>query len=124
MAAKRITRSKTVDVELQHLEENETQVAQDRNRAKKYSADECKVLLVVCNKYHTILNVNSSRDVDKKNKQNAWQNIKKEFDVKCKSEGIYVSSSHLVFYSYISVLISLFLDKCKRNAYLRAYYLV
>lgn len=70
-----------------------------KTRAKNFSEAECKVLLSACDKFHGIINKNSSRDKDKKAKSVAWAKIKAGFDGYCKSEGIYVSKNQLLFCS-------------------------
>lgn len=85
MAARRTTRANTVDVLIAQEEKT------PRNRAKKYTSHECDMLLNVCNKYHAILNINSNRDTDRQKKEATWKKVKKEFDLRCKSDGIYVS---------------------------------
>lgn len=59
-------------------------------RAKNYSAEESAALIRCSEKYYAIISKNSNRDKDKKEKQQAWQKIKNEFDQYCKSQGIYV----------------------------------
>lgn len=61
-------------------------------RAKNYSAEESAALIRCSEKYHAIISKNSNRDKDKKEKNQAWEKIKKDFDTYCKSQGIYVST--------------------------------
>lgn len=60
-------------------------------RSKNYTVEESLALGRCTEKYHEIINKNTSSDKDKQAKIQAWQNIKKEFDQYCKSQGIYVS---------------------------------
>lgn len=62
-----------------------------KSRAKNYSAEESAALIRICDKYHVIINKNSSSDKDKQQKQKAWQSVKTEFDIYCRAEAIYVS---------------------------------
>lgn len=66
------------------------------NRTKNYSAEECSALITCCDKFHVIINLNSSRDKDKNEKALAWKQIKRDFDMYCKSNGIFVSM-HLYY---------------------------
>lgn len=91
MAAKRNTRSKTVDEVPLQAQEEHSEVITSRIRAKKYTQNECDTLLRTCNRFHTIINMNSNRDSDRIKKENAWKNIKRQFDQRCKADGIYVS---------------------------------
>lgn len=65
-----------------------------RVRSKNYSATECEILLKICDKYHSIINKNSSRDKDKIEKTKTWAKITKEHNFDCRAEGI-VSSKYL-----------------------------
>lgn len=64
--------------------------ATHRNRAKKYTTAESEALLKICNEFHGIINKNSNRDADRKNKDKAWATIKRTFDTTCKSQAIFV----------------------------------
>lgn len=62
-----------------------------KTRSKNYSADESAALVKCCDKYHVIISKNSSRDKDKREKQQTWLKIKSDFDEYCQSQGIIVS---------------------------------
>lgn len=62
-----------------------------RTRARKYSTDECNILMEVCDKYHAIINNNSIRDADKIEKAQTWKKIKTTFETRCRNDGIFVS---------------------------------
>lgn len=91
MAAKRNVRSKTLDVRPSQSQDEECEVVTTRSRAKKYTQLECDTLLRTCNHFHAILNMNSSRDSDRTKKVNTWKTIKRQFDERCRTEGIFVS---------------------------------
>lgn len=92
MAAKRSIRSKTLDDTVQEIPPIQS-VEKSRSRTKNYTTFECQTLLRLCDQYHNIINRNSSRDIDRKNKELTWQTIKNGFDERCKAEGQFVSSS-------------------------------
>lgn len=64
-----------------------------KTRSKNFTENENKVLISACDKFHEIINKNSSSDADKLAKNKAWANIKNGFDVYCKSQGIFVSKN-------------------------------
>lgn len=64
-----------------------------KTRSKNFSEEESKVLLSACDKFHSVINKNSNRDVDKIAKVKAWEKIKQGFDNYCRAEGIYVSKN-------------------------------
>lgn len=74
-----------------NLPQNSTQSSQ-KVRGRRYSTEECNLLLLCCNKFHETINKNSSRDFDQKNKEKAWHKIQKDLEENCKAVGIPVSS--------------------------------
>lgn len=95
MAGKRLTRSKTIDtVPKENLKENQPTNA--KTRSKNFCSFENESLLKTCDKFHTIINKNSNRTADIKQKTTAWITIKREFDLHCKSNGLFVS---VIFFS-------------------------
>lgn len=85
-----------------------------KTRAKNYSAEECQALIKCCDKFHTIITKNSNSDKDKNEKQQAWDKIKNDFDIYCKSHGIYVSNIKFfvcLFFSSKKRTIALCLDQ-------------
>lgn len=56
-------------------------------RSKNYSLAECEILLQICDKYTSILNVNTSRDKVTNIKSKTWAKITKEYNTLCRSEG-------------------------------------
>lgn len=95
MAAKKvISRRKTnYCIDDETSQQSQQSESSQRSRAKKYSKDETDMLTKICLDYDAILGKNSSSDVDKRIKDNAWVKIKRLFDDRCRSEGIYVSIS-------------------------------
>lgn len=91
MAARRSTRANTLNDAEKVVQKRISTDTKTRNRTKNYSAIECEHILRTCDKFHNILNKNSNRDADKKQKQNTWQTIKSEFDERCKADGCFVS---------------------------------
>lgn len=89
MAAKRVSRFKTLNDVEDLLPIRSVQKV--RSRTKNYTPFECETLLKICDQYHTVINKNSNRDIDRKNKESAWQTIKNEFDERCKADGQFVS---------------------------------
>lgn len=75
--------------------EDEQQLKDDKIkvRSKNFTEPENEVLLSACDKFHSIINKNTNRDVDKTEKSNAWKKIKQGFDNYCKVQGIYVSKN-------------------------------
>lgn len=68
-------------------------------RSKKYTTNECEVLMKLCEKFHAVINKNSNRDEDKKQKTKAWETIKKGFDFCCKADGMFVSTILYVLFN-------------------------
>lgn len=62
-------------------------------RSKNYSLAECEVLLQICDKYKSILNVNTSRDKVTNVQTKTWAKITKEYNTLCRAEG-FVSSTY------------------------------
>lgn len=62
-----------------------------KTRAKNYSVEESEALVKCCDKYFTIIKLNSNSDKQKQQKRAAWDAIKREFDTYLKSQGFYVS---------------------------------
>lgn len=73
-----------------------------KSRAKNYSAEECEALIKCCEKFHSVITLNSSRDTDKTEKKAAWKLIKRDFNEYCKSQGIYVSKKLIVCYFFLN----------------------
>lgn len=71
--------------------ENSQNSLSGKPKSKNYSAEESKALIKCAEKFHTIISLNSSRDKDKKDKEKAWEKIKVDFHLYCKSQGIFVS---------------------------------
>lgn len=63
-----------------------------KNRTKNYTLEESRAIIRCCLKYHEIIDKNSKTDKDKSAKVSTWKQIKRDFDVYCKSNGIFVSS--------------------------------
>lgn len=75
-------------------------------RARNYTAEESEALIRCSEKYHAIISKNTGRDKDKKEKIQAWNKIKSDFDQYCQSQGIYVSTvgfPHISFDFRLSV---------------------
>lgn len=56
-------------------------------RAKNYSAQENKLLLQMCNRYHNVINKNSIKTSDKVKKEKAWQSISQQFHDRLQKDG-------------------------------------
>lgn len=63
-----------------------------KTRAKRFSDDEEKVLLSLCDRFFDIINKNSNKDVDTTAKSQAWKKIHTGFHNYCKAMAISVSS--------------------------------
>lgn len=87
---KKHVRSSSPQLKIQNSQSSQASQVSHRSRAKKYSKEETEALLEICDEFHGIINKNSNRDADKKNKERAWRNIKHAFDVACKSQAIHV----------------------------------
>lgn len=86
--AKRVDRAKTLD---SYMDVGSQELK--RNRAKNYSQFECETLLKTCDAFHEILSKNSNRYADIKQKADAWQKIKKGYDLRVQAEGFEVERS-------------------------------
>lgn len=86
-----------------------------RNRARKYTKEECEMLVKICDGFFGILSKNSNRDADVKIKKKTWETIKRTFDVRCRAEAIYVRLfiffffiKHLYFACHVPVSFNIF----------------
>lgn len=93
MAGRRSYRSKTVD---SAVTEQSSISATQKQRSKNFTDAENKVLLSACDKFHEVINKNSSRAVDKAAKVKAWQSIQRGHTNYCKTQGIFVSVSNKI----------------------------
>lgn len=98
--APRIQRAKSVGGKLlsQNSQENPENLSdilpvKKPKRAKNYSAEESAALIRVCDKFHVIISLNSHTDQDRKEKEKAWNTIKRDFVEYCSSQGIEVSEN-------------------------------
>lgn len=80
MAAKRLTRSKTIDT-AQIQKQNQNQPMNTKKRNKNFSSFENDTLLKTCDKFHNIINKNSNKTADINEKTKAWQSIKQGYSV-------------------------------------------
>lgn len=87
------------------LEELSQDFQGGKSRAKNFSAEECLAVIKVCDRYYTIISKNSNRDKDRQEKQKAWDKIKAEYDLYCKSQGIYVSRKHIFHNLFSSIIV-------------------
>lgn len=62
-----------------------------KSRSKNFTDKEITVLLSACDKFYSVINKNSNREVDKMAKASSWLKIKTGFDNYCKTQGCYVS---------------------------------
>lgn len=72
-----------------------------KSRSKNFSENEIKIFLSACDKFHDIINKNSSRDADKVAKVKAWESIKTGFERYCKADGFFVSKNWMCFFMNI-----------------------
>lgn len=84
------TQKKTTRLQSQDAEKT-------KNRTKNYTVEESRAIIRCCLKHHEIIDKNSKTDKDKSAKVSTWKQIKRDFDVYCKSNGIFVSS--LIFFT-------------------------
>lgn len=83
------------------------------NRTKNYSADECSVLIKCCDKFHALINKNSSCDKDKNEKKLAWGKIRHDFDLYCKSNNIFVSTLLVFLHFCNSIEMNIIFSDCQ-----------
>lgn len=69
----------------------ESSQSSQRSRAKKYTKAEIDMLVKVCADFHGIINKNSNKAADIKQKTKTWEQIKRTFDTRCRAEAIFVS---------------------------------
>lgn len=114
MAGKRLARSKTIDtVPKENVKEN--QPTNTKTRSKNFCSFENESLLKTCDQFHSIINKNSNRTADIKQKTKAWITIKHEFDLLCKSNGLFVSvifSLHCIVLVQINMVQFELIRKC------------
>lgn len=76
-----------------HSQDSQFSQNSQKPRSKNYSDAECQGLVRCCDKFHTIISMNSNRDKDKEEKKKAWKKIQNDFSQYCKSQGIHVSEN-------------------------------